>query len=79
MRSEGGGDVMSEGGVFWWKREYEDVLSTVWEDLVLLLHTMEEKQVEECCSFMHLMRDFISTATYCEASQESNEVYYPSH
>lgn len=57
VRGEGGGDVMSEGGVFWWKGEYEDMLSAVWEDLVLLLHTMEEKQVRECCSFMHFISD----------------------
>lgn len=50
MRSESGGEVMSEGGVFWWRKECEDVLSAVWEDLVLLLHTMEEKQVRACYS-----------------------------
>ena len=44
VRGEGG-DVMSEDGVFWWRRECEGVLSAVWEDVVLLLHTMEEKQV----------------------------------
>ena len=37
---------MSEGGVFWWRSECEGVLSAVWDDLVLLLHTMEEKQVQ---------------------------------
>lgn len=41
----GGGEVVSEGGVFWWREECEGVLRVVWEDLVLLLHTMEEKQV----------------------------------
>ena len=38
---------MSEGGVFWWRRECEVVLSAVWEDVVLVLHTLEEKQVRE--------------------------------
>jgi hypothetical protein len=41
----GGGEVMSEGGVFWWRRECEVVLSAVWEDVVLVLHTLEEKQL----------------------------------
>ena len=38
---------MSEGGVFWWCSEYEDELCAVWEDVVLVLHTLEEKQVRE--------------------------------
>ena len=41
----GGGEVVSVGGVFWWKPQSAAVLTEVWEDLVLLLHTMEEKQV----------------------------------
>ena len=36
---------MSDGGVFWWRGECEGVLSAVWDDLMLLLHTLEEKQV----------------------------------
>ena len=44
---EGGEEVMSEGGVFWWCSEYEDELCAVWEDVVLVLHTLEEKQVRE--------------------------------
>ena len=37
------------GGVFWWKPQSAAVLTAVWEDLVLLLHTMEEKQVSLLC------------------------------
>ena len=40
--------MVSEGGVFWWRAGSEAVLSEVWKDLVLLLHTMEEKQVSGC-------------------------------
>lgn len=66
VRSESVGEVMSEGGVFWWRRDCEDVLSAVWEDLVLLLHTMEEKQVRasyssciifvEWCHQLHIVK-----------------------
>ncbi len=55
MRCEkrGGGDggsggeveLMSEGWVFWWNVEFNDELETVWSNLVLILETMEEKQV----------------------------------
>ena len=38
---------MSEGGVFWWCSKYVDELCGVWEDVVLVLHTLEEKQVRE--------------------------------
>lgn len=38
-------EVISEGGVFWWRKEDKVSLTHVWDDLVLLLHSMEEKQV----------------------------------
>lgn len=40
----GGGEVVSEGGVFWWSVECDGALRAVWEDLLLILDTMEEKQ-----------------------------------
>lgn len=58
VRREGGGEggrgegevvvvVEAEecGGVFWWSVECERDLAPVWDDLVLMLETMEEKQV----------------------------------
>ena len=44
----GGRELVSEGGVFWWRVKSEGVLGEAWDDLVLLLHTMEEKQVRVC-------------------------------
>lgn len=41
----GGGEVVSEGGEFWWSVECDSALGAVWEDLLLILDTMEEKQV----------------------------------
>lgn len=37
--------MVSDDGVFWWKKKNEVILTIVWDDLVLLLHTMEETQV----------------------------------
>lgn len=37
--------IMSDGGVFWWERESVKDLQGVWNDLILVLETMEEKQV----------------------------------
>ena len=42
----GGWEMVGEGGVFWWGREWEGELDAVWTDLLLILETMEEKQVE---------------------------------
>lgn len=39
------GAVVSEGWMFWWSTESEEKLAQVWSDLVLVLETMEEKQV----------------------------------
>ena len=49
-----GGEVVSEGGVFWWRKENEDLLNAAWQDLVLLLHTMEEKQVGGAGAWLHV-------------------------
>ena len=37
--------VESREWIFWWDVEFHDELSAVWGDLVLILETMEEKQV----------------------------------
>ena len=37
--------VSSEGFVFWWDENHKDMLRSMWEDVVLLLETLEEKQV----------------------------------
>jgi len=39
------GELVSENDVFWWACQYTATLKRVWDDLVLLLETMEEKQV----------------------------------
>ena len=45
-RDIGGSVVMaSEGWVFWWNTDFNEELSAVWSDFVLILDTMEEKQV----------------------------------
>ena len=40
-------EVVSEGGVFWWRCQNDVQLTEVWDDLILLLQTMEEKQVQK--------------------------------
>ena len=47
LRSFSGGDksVAFPGGVFWWSKEEERELTVVWQDVRLLLETLEEKQV----------------------------------
>ena len=42
----GGWEGVGEGEVFWWGREWEGQLDAVCSDLLLILETMEEKQVE---------------------------------
>ena len=43
---EGGKERVSSGNwVFWWEAESEKQLAAVWNDLVLVLETLEEKQV----------------------------------
>ncbi|XP_019864279.1 PREDICTED: probable methyltransferase TARBP1 [Amphimedon queenslandica] len=37
--------VTSEGGVFWWNGDKEKELREIWSNLMLLLETLEEKQV----------------------------------
>ena len=37
--------VCSQGSIFWWGKEYSSRLRNVWDDLILILETMEEKQV----------------------------------
>ncbi len=37
--------VVSDQQVFWWSKDCEALLSKAWDDLVLILETMEEKQV----------------------------------
>ena len=42
----GGEEVLvAEGGVFWWSSECSKELGSAWDSLVLILETMEEKQV----------------------------------
>ena len=38
-------DFITSDHVFWWKKQYETELKTIWEATVLLLETLEEKQV----------------------------------
>ncbi len=38
-------DLYSENDVFWWAKESTKHLKSVWDDLILVLETMEEKQV----------------------------------
>ena len=46
------GDVVvtSKKHVFWWSQDCEVTLKKAWDDLVLILETMEEKQVSGLCS-----------------------------
>lgn len=37
--------ISSEGHVFWWDQNHKDTLHSLWEDVVLLLETLEVKQV----------------------------------
>ena len=61
----GGKEVMSEGGVFWWCSEYEDELCAVWEDVVLVLHTLEEKQLHIVKPVKGRMKTIVqATSTY---------------
>ena len=50
VRGGAGGVVSSSreggGGVFWWSPECDKELGAVWDDLILILETMEEKQVK---------------------------------
>lgn len=48
VRGAGGGKegVASGGWVFWWSATSDEALRTVWDDLILILQTMEEKQVK---------------------------------
>ena len=39
------GSIVSDGHVFWWDKESMEDLQGVWNDLILVLETMEEKQV----------------------------------
>ena len=39
------GGVTSDGGVFWWSVDKESELKKIWSDFMLLLETLEEKQV----------------------------------
>ena len=43
------GSVASAGRVFWWDKDCEKQLRKAWDDLVLVLETMEEKQVGLMC------------------------------
>ena len=45
VRDGGVEEVASAENLFWWSSEYRQELVTVWNDLVLVLETMEEKQV----------------------------------
>lgn len=53
---EGGWEgVATDKGVFWWSKECDGKLGTVWDSLMLIIETMEEKQVHmhvntECTS-----------------------------
>ena len=38
-------DLTTSNHVFWWKKQHEVELKTIWEATVLLLETLEEKQV----------------------------------
>lgn len=52
VRSGGEEEVSSEERVFWWASECKQELEWVWDDLVLVLETLEEKQV--CASLCSL-------------------------
>lgn len=41
----GSSSVASDENVFWWEKETVEDLQKVWNDLILILETMEEKQV----------------------------------
>ena len=42
----GGGSVSSSNWVFWWETGSAKLLMAIWDDLVLVLETLEEKQVQ---------------------------------
>lgn len=39
-------DIISSLPCFWWSKQYQKELSKVWEDFILLLETLDEKQVK---------------------------------
>ena len=49
VRGGGVEEIYSEESVFWWTPECKQELASVWDDLVLVLETMEEKQVCFLC------------------------------
>ena len=52
VQKAGGESVSSASHVFWWEKESAQRLQTVWNDLVLVLETLEEKQV---CDMMEVV------------------------
>ena len=82
----GRGEVVSDGGVFWWRGECEGVLSAVWDDLVLLLHTLEEKQVRGAvtapvsqCPQLTSPPPSLRAGPHREAGQEPHEEHCAGH
>jgi len=45
LQSRSGQSFKSEMWVFWWDEGYAEELQKAWDDLILILETMEEKQV----------------------------------
>lgn len=51
--------LVADGGVFWWSMEHGKELSSAWDSLVLILETMEEKQVRKIRCGEQICRPFL--------------------
>lgn len=51
LQSRSGQSIKSDKWVFWWDEGYAEELQKAWDDLILILETMEEKQV--LCNFLN--------------------------
>ena len=54
MEDDTAGAMSSEGFIFWWDKSHKDMLHSIWEDVVLMLETLEEKQVS-CLSISFIL------------------------
>ena len=72
-------DICSEGQVFWWAAENTKQLKSVWDDLILVLETMEEKQVNTShihgCFFLSCKR--FSVGIYFQLLISNNYTSFP--
>ncbi|PVD26269.1 hypothetical protein C0Q70_13939 [Pomacea canaliculata] len=57
-------DIISSLPCFWWSKQYQKELSKVWEDFILLLETLDEKQTHVIKPILPRMQSVTDAATF---------------